>query len=91
MSFFLAQKLSVSDPTNAFYLLHTRAWELLIGAMGAFITGHGSKFVLNLKNLVKEALSAIGIAMLIVSIFAYDKLMPYPSSYTMLPVMGSFL
>lgn len=90
MSFFLAQKLSVSDPTNAFYLLHTRAWELLIGAMGAFITGPGSKLVLNLKSLVKEALSSIGIAMLIVSIFAYDKLMPYPSSYTMLPVMGSF-
>ena len=90
VSFFLAQKLSVSDPTNAFYLLHTRAWELLIGAIGAFITSYGSKSILKLKSLAREALSIIGIAMLILSIFTYDKLLPYPSSYTMLPGFGAF-
>lgn len=90
VSFYLAQRLSVSDPTNAFYLLHTRAWELLIGAIGAFITNLRSNTTLNLNRLIREALSIIGVAMLIVSIFVYDKLMPYPSSYTILPVMGSF-
>ncbi len=90
MSFCLAQKLSTSDPTNAFYLLHTRAWELLVGAIGAFIFGFRSNSPLNLNNLARETLSIIGITMIIVSIFVYDKLMPYPSGYTMLPVLGAF-
>jgi peptidoglycan/LPS O-acetylase OafA/YrhL len=87
LSLILAQKLSVSDPTNAFYLLHTRAWELLFGAIGAFISNKG----IGVKKSLANIMSILGVLMIILSVLVFDKTMPYPSLYTLLPVAGSFL
>jgi peptidoglycan/LPS O-acetylase OafA/YrhL len=51
----------------AFYLLPTRAWELMAGALVA-LTPQAASF----GNRVKHLGSVLGLAMLIVAIFAFD-------------------
>lgn len=67
-----------------FYLAPTRAWELFAGSIAAFVVN---------KRGVKSSnvLSAIGLAAIIVSIFAFDESIPFPSIYALLPVVGVVL
>lgn len=67
-----------------FYLAPTRAWELFSGAIAAFLVQ---------KNGVKRnnILSLIGLISVVFSIFFYDESMPFPSIYTLLPVVGVLL
>lgn len=67
-----------------FYFAHTRAWELLIGAIAAFIH-------FNRGMRANNALSIIGFLSIILSIVAYDSSTPFPSVYTLAPVVGAFL
>ena len=71
-------------PTANFYLAPTRAWELFAGSIAA-ITVH--------KNGVrKNNLGALfGLAAIIFPIFAYGDNIPFPSVYTLVPVVGVML
>ena len=68
-------------PIANFYFPFTRAWELLFGSLAAFIIQ---------KDGVKsnELLALIGLAGVIFSIFAYDNTTPFPSVYSLVPVLG---
>ena len=67
-----------------FYLAPTRAWELFAGSIAAF--------VVQKKGVQKSNLLAlIGVAAVIFSIFAYDESTPFPSLYTLMPVLGVML
>tara|TARA_A100001015_G_scaffold306362_1_gene400518 strand:+ start:3334 stop:5229 length:1896 start_codon:yes stop_codon:yes gene_type:complete len=70
--------------TANFYLTPTRAWELLFGSMTAFII---KKQGVKKNNL----LSLIGVSAIFFSIFFYDKSTPFPSIYTLVPVIGVVL
>jgi peptidoglycan/LPS O-acetylase OafA/YrhL len=81
-----------SDPTNTFYLLHFRAWELIAGALAAI---HLSK---REKPFSSQALSLVGIALLTVAILGPWKLVgstmdvfPHPGFITLIPVVGTVL
>jgi peptidoglycan/LPS O-acetylase OafA/YrhL len=68
----------------SFYLAPTRAWELFSGSIAAFIVHkRGVR-----KN---DALSLLGLAAIIFSIFVYDESTPFPSIYTLVPVAGVVL
>lgn len=73
-----------NSPSANFYLLPTRAWELGIGAMCAFYVH---------KRTVKasQPLSALGLALILYSIFLFDEDIPFPSLYTLVPVLGTAL
>lgn len=73
-----------NSATANFYLAPTRAWELFAGSIAAFIVK--SKGV-NKNN----ALSLIGLAAIVFSIFAYDENTPFPSVYALVPVLGVVL
>lgn len=68
-----------------FYSSPKRAWEILVGAICAF-------YLLE-KNEHKSSqwLSLIGMGLILLSIFAFDKNTPYPSLYTLIPVFGTAL
>ena len=67
-----------------FYLAPTRAWELFSGSIAAFIVHkRGVR-----KN---DTLSFLGLAAIIFSIFTYDESTPFPSAYTLVPVVGVVL
>jgi peptidoglycan/LPS O-acetylase OafA/YrhL len=67
--------------TANFYLAPTRAWELFAGSIAAFVVQN--------KGVQKnDALSFLGLAAIIFSIFAYDESTPFPSVYALVPVLG---
>ena len=82
LSLLAAQWGHTSQPEATFYLLPTRAWELLIGAF--------TSFYLLYRPIVKgnQLLSLLGAGMLIYAIFFFDKYTPFPSVYTLVPTIG---
>ena len=67
-----------------FYLAPTRAWELLIGSMCTFwLSGR--------EQCANNWLSLLGSAMVIFAIFYYNSATPFPSFYTLVPVLGTAL
>jgi len=84
LSFLLSEYGWRNHASANFYFLPTRAWELLFGSIAALIIHkHGVK-----KN---NFLSIIGLIMIVFSIFYYDEKTPFPSVYTLVPVIGTFL
>jgi peptidoglycan/LPS O-acetylase OafA/YrhL len=69
-----------------FYLLPSRAWELLVGAVIA--TG----ILPNLKNkAINESLSLIGFLMILSAMFLYTKNTIFPGKAALLPAVGTGL
>ncbi len=80
---------SAAQPDAAFYLLPTRGWELLIGAFAAVCLLDERTW--QPGRLASEAGSALGLALLLYSIFLFDKDTPFPSLYTLVPTAGTAL
>lgn len=73
-----------NKPNANFYLIPTRAWELLAGSICAFLQfGKVQK--------TNNALSAFGLALIVFALFFYDENTPIPSVYTLVPVFGTAL
>lgn len=83
-SLLLTVWMSRVDQAMNFYLLPTRAWELLVGSICAF--------VLHRKRLQPDGrLSLLGLALILFSVFAFTSSTPHPSPYTLVPVLGTAL
>lgn len=82
-----------TDPDMAFYLLPTRAWELILGGLGTFY----NKSRLNKENKEKYTsiiylnLPMTGIILIIYSMLFIDHDVKHPSFITLLPVIGTCL
>jgi peptidoglycan/LPS O-acetylase OafA/YrhL len=85
----LAQWGTTANPDANFYLLPTRAWELLIGALAAFRLEQRTPG--DSRPAVAEAGSAAGLAMIVAAILVYDHRTPFPSLYALLPTVGAVL
>ena len=84
LSFYVSEVVQKDDIIANFYFPHTRGWELLIGSITALIVNKiGSK-----KN---EIISLIGLTAILLSIFIFDKTFPFPSIYTLVPILGVVL
>ena len=82
----LAQFTSKNSPEWAFYLLPTRAWELLLGSLGALIIG--KRFIQDIGNVTKAYLAFIGLFLIIASYFVFTPSTNHPSLITAVPVIG---
>jgi len=74
------------SPGATFYLLPTRAWELLIGsllAMGVIAQPQSQKSA--------QIQAALGMAMILIAVFLYSKETPFPGHGAILPCLGSAL
>lgn len=68
-------------PDENFYLPTGRAWELMVGALCALVT---------LKpRATDNLLSLAGLLAIAAAIFLFNDRLPYPSFYTLVPVLGS--
>lgn len=86
VSLLLAQYGSRHFPNATFYLLPTRAWELLAGALLALSVGT------NTQAHVKAALlSNMGLVLILSSLFIFGRQTLHPSFLTLLPVIGTAL
>lgn len=83
----LATRLTVTHPSASFYLLPSRAWELLTGALMALTAQHWSRS----PRWLSEALSLVGVALIAIAVFTFDAQTPFPGVYALAPVMGTAL
>ncbi len=74
--------------SGSFFLLPTRAWELIIGVILAFYLKYNNHMNSRLFN---EVFSLIGLSMIIFSIFLFDENTPFPSFYALIPTIGTGL
>ena len=72
-----------------FFLLPTRGWELLIGALLAVACGSGRQAPGG--RAAAEVGSLAGMALLLYSVFAFDENTPFPSLYALTPTLGTAL
>lgn len=90
LSLAYSQWASVANPTHNFYMLQSRAWELMIGAICAVAaagTWGGSTWSLPTLN----ALSSVGFAMIAWAMLLFGQHIPTPSVYALLPTLGAAL
>ena len=85
VSFALSVFAVKNMPVAAFYLLPTRAWEMLLGSLVAMLPA------LKAKRKVKEALSWLGLLSILGSCFFYTEMLPFPGIAALLPCVGSAL
>jgi len=85
LSFGLAELYALRGDGDGFYLLPTRAWELLIGALAA-LTPHDP---LAPADRWRQGLSLAGMAAIVLSVFALDPAAAFPSVYALLPTLGA--
>lgn len=89
VSLLFAQWIVADKPVAAFYLLPTRSWEFLVGALTAcHVEFSGGSIASNAKL---EISSLIGMAMIFFAILAFDFQTPNPSLLTLVPTIGAAL
>jgi peptidoglycan/LPS O-acetylase OafA/YrhL len=72
-------------PTANFFILPTRAWELLLGALVASAPGRVYRGALD------HVASGAGLALILYAVFAYDDATPFPGFTALAPCLGSAL
>lgn len=89
----LAEYASANHPSAGFYLLPTRAWELLFGAIAALYlrTEHGQAWRAAPKTILAQTLSLLGLGLITASIVLFDEHTPFPGLYAVAPVLGTTL
>jgi peptidoglycan/LPS O-acetylase OafA/YrhL len=88
----VARRTSVSDPPAAFYLLPARGWELLSGALVALHVTSGGRWTGRRPSaLVRQICALLGLLLIAYAVVMFDKKMPYPSLYTLVPIGGAAL
>ena len=81
-----SQYLSQINAVDAnFYLIFSRAWELLSGSLIAFLKPHSQ----TMKKREKESAGIAGLLLIFYSILFFDNKTPFPSLYALIPVMGA--
>lgn len=85
VSLAIADFFSTRSVSANFYLLPTRAWELLAGSLTAvFVMRRGT-----ISGMVGQAFGIAGLAAIIFAILYFDSATPFPSLWAIVPVFGS--
>ncbi len=75
-----------NDRPVAFYLLPSRAWELLLGSGLAVLVSRRPPV-----PRAREWLGGVGLLMVVVAVAGFDSRSPFPGLYALLPCLGSAL
>ncbi|MBN8429743.1 acyltransferase family protein [Microbulbifer salipaludis] len=76
--------VTFSWPDAAYFLLPTRAWELMLG-------GIAYAFPINLSPLYRRALEAAGLALIVLTYLLVDSSTPWPGYHALAPALGAYL
>lgn len=85
-SFVLCVYLSIKQPRFAFYMLPTRAWELLLGSLLYMLISKEKRFI---PSSVENPLGVIGILMILISCFHLSRETTFPGYAALLPTLGA--
>ncbi len=84
-SLVLAEVWSVRMPSANFYLLPTRAWELLAGSLTALYLSRRCAP----KGVMAEIIGIAGLTAIVFAILTIDATTPFPSLWALAPVLGT--
>ncbi len=88
-SLFICQFLALkTGGTLNFYFTFSRAWELALGAICAYIIIYKN---LSYSVLIKNLLSTVGVILILFSVFSFSRQTVFPSFYTLVPTIGTSL
>ncbi len=90
----LALSLALTDlqPTESFYLPHTRAWELLLGAALAKVrVGQPSRGAAIRGRALSGALAGVGLLLILGSAYALSGESTFPGAVALAPCLGAAL
>lgn len=90
-SLWYASVLTYSHPDASFYLLPTRAWELMIGSMSAFTAPYLLERQEREKRWQHELAAVLGLLLILYAIFTFNKHTPVPGLPILLPTIGAAL
>lgn len=82
LSFILSVVITAKNPSAGFFLLPTRAWEMLIGGLIFFIPKE--------KVPYKKPLELVGFLLIAISCYIFSSNTLWPSYNAILPVLGTF-
>lgn len=88
LSFALSIYGVIKFQSATFYLLPTRAWELLLGALVAFLP---PPLLLQRRPLLRELLALAGLASVLVPVFVYTSDTRFPGPAALPPCLGTAL
>lgn len=87
VSFLLADWTSSRYPGAAYYLIFTRAWQLLMGAWVAVNAERIASWLARWR--IQDVVSTLGLLMICIAIFRFDEETPFPGRYALLPTLGA--
>jgi hypothetical protein len=88
----LAHWESMTQPRAGFYLLPSRAWELLLGVfIGQYLFGRRKTDAAAPNNVAGEVAAGAGLLLIIAAVFAFDRNTPFPGLYALVPTTGAGL
>ena len=76
-----------SHPTWSYFGLHTRAWELGLGALLAVVGATAAR----VPDTIRAVLGWTGVAAIVASIGTFDRVEHFPGTWALLPVSGTVL
>lgn len=76
-----------ANPASAFYLPQARFWELMVGAILAYIS-HGHHLD-RLSSKTKDWLSLVGLSLIMICAVTISKASAFPGFWALMPVFGS--
>lgn len=88
-SFIFAEWFITVSSKLAFYILPARAWEIAIGALAATALRSNPEVAANFRTA--NVLSLVGLILVVVPVFVFDKTIPSPGWYLLVPTTGAVL
>lgn len=90
-SLWLAEYKKAQDPTIAFFYLHSRAWELGLGALVALALWPARVSIHAVPQRVAECLAALGLGLILFATVSFDKATNFPGLAALVPTLGAAL
>lgn len=91
LSFALNVMLILSNQVAAFYSPLTRFWELLIGALLAYLALHQANRLERWRARWANPISVFAIILLIAGMYVLNRFKLFPGWWALIPVLGAFL
>lgn len=82
LAFILSVLVTMKSSSAAYFLLPTRAWQMLAGGL-VFL------YPIQLKDSVKSPLQLLGLLLILSSFFIYTSATPWPGYASLLPIIGA--
>ncbi len=95
LSLLVSDTLAYDDPEQAFYLLHSRAWELgaggLLALVSPMIAARASRLASHHVRRLSDSASWIGLALLAMTVATVSSTDSWPGIAALTPVLGTVL